>query len=351
MKIGEFARVCGTKISVLRHYDREGLLHPVYVDRFTEYRYYDMSQKAIFDRIGELKAAGFSLAEIRTVIYSGNAELTERLFEEKQTELENMLLRLSKLKEDMGGNFMESTFRPFVEIIELAFENDERVIGKWEAVSENGNIGSKKRELYFLPKGESYWCYSWTKGKLIYDDGVNRFANDYRIEERGDDIYMIVSFKSFDYEKTRETAAVALRKLDSRYYTKEETARRDDISKPFFSDSRVIGKWKSVFYADDTSKNIDTVYFSEENRSSGLYFREIEFFEGGSCTSVYGDEVISGDNMQVWTKGFVLRKWNSTACAYKLRSINGREYLVMEWKSGDYRWGGSETDYYVFERA
>ncbi len=48
MKIGDFAKACGTKISVLRHYDKLGLLKPVYIDRFTEYRYYDSSQIAVF---------------------------------------------------------------------------------------------------------------------------------------------------------------------------------------------------------------------------------------------------------------------------------------------------------------
>ena len=38
MKIGEFAKACKTRISVLRHYDELGLLRPCYVDRFTEYR-------------------------------------------------------------------------------------------------------------------------------------------------------------------------------------------------------------------------------------------------------------------------------------------------------------------------
>ena len=32
MKIGEFAKMCGTKISVLRHYDKEKLLEPQYTD-------------------------------------------------------------------------------------------------------------------------------------------------------------------------------------------------------------------------------------------------------------------------------------------------------------------------------
>lgn len=31
MQIGEFAKICHTKISVLRHYDKEGLLQPDYV--------------------------------------------------------------------------------------------------------------------------------------------------------------------------------------------------------------------------------------------------------------------------------------------------------------------------------
>ena len=52
--------------------------------------------------------------------------------------------------------------------------------------------------------------------------------------------------------------------------------------------------------------------------------------------------------MQVWTKGYVLRKWNSTACAYEIRRADDKEYLIMEWKSGDYLWGGYDTDYYAF---
>ena len=55
--------------------------------------------------------------------------------------------------------------------------------------------------------------------------------------------------------------------------------------------------------------------------------------------------------MQTWTKGFILRKWNRSACAYELRELAGITYLFLEWKSGDYRWGGFDTDYYVLERA
>ena len=50
-------------------------------------------------------------------------------------------------------------------------------------------------------------------------------------------------------------------------------------------------------------------------------------------------------------KGYVLRKWNHSACAYEIRRTHGKDFLILEWKSGDYRWGGFDTDYYVFTRS
>ena len=40
MKIGEFAQLCHTNISLLHYYQKTGLLFPDYVDPFTGYRYY-----------------------------------------------------------------------------------------------------------------------------------------------------------------------------------------------------------------------------------------------------------------------------------------------------------------------
>ena len=54
--------------------------------------------------------------------------------------------------------------------------------------------------------------------------------------------------------------------------------------------------------------------------------------------------------MQSWTKGYVLRKYNQTACAYEIVHENGSDYMIIEWKSGDWRFGGFDTDYYVFEK-
>lgn len=41
MTIKEFAKLCGCNPQTLRYYDRVGLLKPVRVDRYSDYRFYD----------------------------------------------------------------------------------------------------------------------------------------------------------------------------------------------------------------------------------------------------------------------------------------------------------------------
>ncbi len=355
MKIGEFAKACKTRISVLRHYDELGLLRPCYVDRFTEYRYYDESQTAVFEKIQSLKAAGFSLSEIKLLLYSRDEAAVLQMFDKKRFKLERTLHNLEALRLTMsGGNLMNINFKPIIEDINFPFENDEQAIGKWQVLGEceNGDvrlpIGGMKKEVYFLPNGERYWCYSWTKGKFIFKNGSQAFANDYHIEQRGDDLYMIINFKSYDYIKDGKTTPIALRKLDSKHYTKEDVRRKDDINKPFVNDSRVIGKWRSVDAVcrpeDFAPKNLD------RNADGNLYFSGIEFLENGSCKITCGGRVTCDDAVNVWTKGYLINKPSSTASAYKLTGLAGKEYLFIEWKSGDYTFGGMEPGFYVFER-
>lgn len=353
MKIGEFAKVCGISVSALRYYDEQGVLSPVYIDKFTGYRYYSEGQVDVCKKIGMLKDAGFSLAEIIILLKTSDGELIREVFDRKKAALKMVIRNLDEIEKFMlGTDFMKQTesFKTVSENVKLPFENDEAVIGRWEIISDDGScpaLGGKKRQIFFLPSGEWYWCYSWTKGKFLYDDGVNAYASNYITNQRGDSLYMTVALKSYDYSENGKTETVILRKLDGKHYTKEEIARKDNIDIPFEEDRRVLGRWTAFDFIRRREE------FSAENprcKKTGLYFKEIEFFENGGCVSLYGDEIISGDNMQTWTKGYVLKKWNSTSCAYEIRTVNSRDFLIIEWKSGDYRWGGFETDYYVFVR-
>ena len=68
LKIGDFSKLSRISVRMLRHYDEIGLLRPVFVDQFTDYRYYAENQLPIVGRITALKDMGFRLAEINSLL-------------------------------------------------------------------------------------------------------------------------------------------------------------------------------------------------------------------------------------------------------------------------------------------
>ena len=420
MKIGEFAQLCHTNISLLHYYQKTGLLLPDYVDPFTGYRYYTSEQIPVFFRIRSLKQAGFELNEIKKMIAAQKSD-TEilQLFAQKREALLRSLHDLELAQQMMsGGNFMptiqfvskngkDTAFLPrqhtddlsllyrtldqelsaqnyqrisFFEItdnmvscevlkkttssftpheaIDLPFENDPPVIGKWEAIGEFAtkedflqnilplqNDDTLAREIYFLPDGERYWCYGWTKGMLLIDDGVSTTQNPYVLEQYDGEEYLFVTFKSYDYCHGGKPTVLVLKNVDHNRYSAEELSRKDDLNLPFVPDKRLVGSWRAHSFCKTKEA------FYPEHRTCNPYWSEVTFFPNGSCTSIYREGEISGDDKQTWTKGYLLRKFNHCACAYEIRTIGGIDYLIIEWKSGDYRWGGFDTDYYVFTRS
>lgn len=49
--------------------------------------------------------------------------------------------------------------------------------------------------------------------------------------------------------------------------------------------------------------------------------------------------------------GYVLCSTAETASRYVLEMREGKEYLFIQWKTGDYRYGNEEPYWYVFERG
>lgn len=414
MKIGEFAKMCGTKISVLRHYDREKLLEPQYIDKFSGYRYYSSEQILVFYKINALKKAGFSLQEIREVISGVKSEKEiEAIFRQKENELQNGLKNLKEAKLMMTNidiifengeaiiKCSESNDRTDLCIlaeneikaadyqrvsqyvigedvitcrvvklndeviqpkIEKDFVDDKDVIGKWEikgtyAVMEDflqnifcdnsGFYGGEIKYLYFLPNGEEYWGYSWTKGFFICNAYLSGYIyNEYKIEEKADGTYMLITMREKEICRGGKPTYLLLKKVDNKKYSAEEIARKDDIDKPFINDERIIGKWKAHSFLCNKGE-----FPQDEEPIEDLYFKEIEFFPDGKCRCVYEDEVFEGDDKLSWTKNYLLRKWNWSACEYEIRFFDNKEYMIIEWKSGDYRYGGYDTNYYVFIRG
>ena len=67
-RIGEFAQIGRVSGRQLRHYDRLGLLAPEHTDAQSGYRYYSARQLPRLNRILALKALGFSLDQIGTML-------------------------------------------------------------------------------------------------------------------------------------------------------------------------------------------------------------------------------------------------------------------------------------------
>lgn len=71
LSIGDFARLGGVSVRMLRHYDDLGLLQPAEVDRWTGRRRYQTGQLAELNRLVALKELGFTLRQVGELLHEG----------------------------------------------------------------------------------------------------------------------------------------------------------------------------------------------------------------------------------------------------------------------------------------
>ncbi len=104
MKIGDFSRLAQVSVRTLRLYDELGLLKPEAVDKFSDYRYYNVSQLPRIQQILTLKDMGLSLEQIDGLLKRAlPGDQLQVLLQVKQTELEQELVaaqeRLTRVRE------------------------------------------------------------------------------------------------------------------------------------------------------------------------------------------------------------------------------------------------------------
>lgn len=97
-KIGEFSILSKTTIKTLRYYEKEGILIPSFVDKETNYRYYETNQLIDLSKIISLRQVGLSIKDIKKVL---NGYDIKELLEKRKDEIENNLnlynVELSKI--------------------------------------------------------------------------------------------------------------------------------------------------------------------------------------------------------------------------------------------------------------
>lgn len=333
IKIGELSNISGISIQTIRYYENENLISPIEVDRWTNYRYYDESSIVRLSEISYLKDLGFSLKEIKNL---SEEVIKQKILQAKLNikKLTKNIKNLSTIRKIKGGFFMKN------------FVNDEKVVGKWKklAVVKNKEDYALKKfddsnifnfnELYFLPNGEEYWVFSWTKGIL--------FLKDKQLP------YEIIDNKLFigivDCKTNQIDNYAVYEKVDDKHYTKNDVLVKDDTNIPFINDCRVVGFWSSIDYVHSIDEfKIDKKFWQKE-----LHLTKCVFENDGKLFMGYHDkDVLYSLN---WSKGVVIDKKASVVSEYTIKEINGETIMFLEWKSGDYIFGGKVRGYYVFKK-
>jgi DNA-binding transcriptional MerR regulator len=104
IRIGDFARLARISVRALRHYEVKGLLKPAHVDAHSRYRYYDLQQLAVVERLLLLKDIGLPLSAIRALLDASAQEFRtalvrhHALLQRQLLEQQALLARVSALE-------------------------------------------------------------------------------------------------------------------------------------------------------------------------------------------------------------------------------------------------------------
>lgn len=123
----------------------------------------------------------------------------------------------------------------------------------------------------------------------------------------------------------------------------------DNINKPFVSDPEVIGKWDTI----DLIKN-KNAFTANPTEKHELYLKRITFMENGKINMSFPNDKVTekDDNTPglTWTKGYLSDRNEKTASKYEIIKVNGRNYMLFEWKTSDYTYFHRKPVYYVLEK-
>jgi len=120
--------------------------------------------------------------------------------------------------------------------------------------------------------------------------------------------------------------------------------RVDKVDLPFEDDPALVGEWTSVDFVNAVT---DFDSGRRQWRGGDLFLRSISVRPGGDSTWRYDKR--SSDVR--WTANTFLNQRDQTAPGYVLHRESGDDYLLVEWKSGDYVYRGMTPSYYVLKRA
>ena len=97
-QIGEVSRLFHISVSILRHYDKIGLLQPEYTDPDSGYRYYSTRQFECLNTIRYLRALDMSLDKIALFLKNRNLDTIQELLLQQKKEVQQKRLELELIE-------------------------------------------------------------------------------------------------------------------------------------------------------------------------------------------------------------------------------------------------------------
>lgn len=137
LSIGEFARLAGVSVRMLRHYDQLGLLRPHRVDPASGYRSYAASQLDRANRLIALKDLGFTLEQVGRLLDDGMSSASvAALLRERRAELSGQIAadgrrlneveaRLRSIEKEIPVSTFIETALPELTLTQLSVRIDE----------------------------------------------------------------------------------------------------------------------------------------------------------------------------------------------------------------------------------
>lgn len=334
LRISDFSKLTGVPVKTIRYYQEIGLIMPAEIDSITGYRRFDEKNVEELLKIVYLKKMGFKLNEIKN--------FNDKTLDKKIKDLSKQVKRMKKAIRDISNLYKNEKG----EYIMKNFINDEQLIGKWHLLglcdsedeiekcefykSENFAIN----DIFILPNGEGYWVIGfWTKDYIFINDVPMKYY--YK-----DDKLVIV----FDWNRSGIAEYYAVyQNIDHKKYNIDEIEIKDNVDLPF-EDDNVKGVWKTCGFVREIAD------FSPDKKYTSMLYNNLVLLENGETICIYKDGKANMQDFK-WTKGFILNTEYKTASAYVIKEIDGKKYMFMEHKSGDYCFGGRKPYYYVFVKV
>lgn len=144
-----------------------------------------------------------------------------------------------------------------------------------------------------------------------------------------------------EIKEKEDTYIEVLKKVSERHYKLKEIGRRENINLPFVFDEKIIGSWDTVGFVDSIDEFCGNI-----KPNDTFWLRKVSFCPNGQAVRKYSDE----EWHDRWSRGVLLDQTKSAASQYTFKTINGVEYMFLEWKMGNYVYGGMPPSYYVFTK-